>query len=132
MAQLTISEAIRQSGIGRTKFYKMINSGKITPQTDSDGKKYIDSSDLERVFPDAGKQCADSLEDNKADSTDTDVVQVENGILKAELKVIREQVAELKQDKEWLKNQNDNLLLRLEAPTKGLNPIVKWWRNLGG
>ena len=51
MARLSISEAIRQSPIGKSQFYsKYIDGGLITVSVDNAGKKYVESSELLRVF----------------------------------------------------------------------------------
>lgn len=51
MAKLSISEAARQAGISRQYLYsKYINTGKITVSDDESGNKYIDDSELLRVF----------------------------------------------------------------------------------
>lgn len=51
MAQLTITQAIKHSPIGRTRMYShYIKNGLITVSVDSKGEKYIDSSELLRVF----------------------------------------------------------------------------------
>ena len=50
MARLSVSDAIKQSGVARSTFYsKYINKGLISISV-SDGKKNIDSSELVRVF----------------------------------------------------------------------------------
>ena len=130
MARLSVSEAIKQSGVARSTFYsKYINKGFISVSV-SDGKKYIDSSELVRVFPNLDNR----TEKNSPSNTESNsVVHPENTLLKMEIKLLREVLDKTEQDKQWLKDQNTNLLLRLEAPSKpsGSNPIVRWWRGLG-
>lgn len=50
MSKVSISEAIRLSGVSRSQFYtKYINKGVISVQVEDD-KKFIDTSELIRVF----------------------------------------------------------------------------------
>lgn len=130
MARLSVSDAIKQSGVARSTFYsKYINKGLISVSV-SDGKKYIDSSELVRVFPDLDNR---TTKNSPSDTKSYSVVHPENTLLRMELKLLREVLDKTEQDKQWLKDQNTNLLLRLEAPSKpsGSNPIVRWWRGLG-
>jgi hypothetical protein len=52
MARHSISEAARLAGISRTAFYEHhINKGTISVPKDERGKKYIDTAELLRAFP---------------------------------------------------------------------------------
>ena len=129
MARLSVSEAIRQSGVARSTFYsKYVNKGLISVSV-SDNKKYIDSSELVRVFPNLDSR---TTENTPSDTESNSVVHPENTLLKMEIKLLREVLDKTEQDKQWLKDQNTALLLRLEAPApqKGVNPLLKWWRGL--
>ena len=130
MAKLSISEAIKQSGVARSTFYnKYVNKGVISISV-SDNKKYIDSSELVRVFP----NLVVSTTKNSPSNTESNSVEhPENTLLKMEIKLLREVLDKTEQDKQWLKDQNATLLLRLEPPQpqKHINPLLKWWRGLG-
>jgi hypothetical protein len=130
MAKLSISEAIKQSGVARSTFYnKYVNKGIISVSV-SDNKKYIDSSELVRVFP----NLAISTTKNSPSNTESNSVEhPENTLLKMEIKLLREVLDKTEEDKQWLKDQNATLLLRLEPPQpqKHINPLLKWWRGLG-
>lgn len=69
MAKVSISEAARLAGIARSNFYTTyIKKGRISISKDSKGKKFIDTAELLRVFPDI-KQDSDT---GQQDVTDTD------------------------------------------------------------
>jgi len=133
MAQLTISEAIRQSPIGRTKFYsKYIDNGLISVSVDVEGKKYIDSSELVRVFGSSlttedNKQ-SETIQTPEKQHTSNESVQPQPEVIK----VLREQIADLKADKEYQREQIANLTARLEPPAtvKRNNIIKQWWYGL--
>jgi hypothetical protein len=131
MARLSISEAIRQSPIGKSQFYsKYIDGGLITVSVDGTGKKYIDSSELLRVFGEmTGKQSEEVHKQSESDSTvksDTEQSEV--------IKLLKEQLSDLRHDvgerEKFYQSQIVSLTNRLEGPTK-TNPIVRWWRGLG-
>ena len=130
MAQLSITEAIKQSPIGKTYFYKKyIATGKITVSVDNSGKKYIDSSELLRVFGELkGSQAMDVHKQTKVDNT----VQAEptDNEQRELVRMLREQISDLKADKEFYQSQITSLTNRLEGPTSHSNPFVRWWRGL--
>ena len=120
MARLTITEAIELSPYSKTYFYKKyIKGGLISVSVNKDNKKYIESSELVRVFPDLKKPESVPTAHDTSDQVSTSSVHI------SELKHLHEQIAELKRDKEFLQGQ----LLRLSPPTPS-NPIVRWWRGL--
>ena len=127
MARLSVSDAIKQSGVARSTFYsKYINKGLISVSV-SDGKKYIDSSELVRVFPELDNR---TTKNSPSDTESNSIVHPENTLLKMEIKLLREALDKTEQDKQWLKDQNTTLLLRLEAPAQPVNPLIRWWRGL--
>ena len=129
MARLTISDAIKQSGVARSTFYKKyVNQGLISV-SEHNGKKYIDSSELVRVFPDIKIEIQPNTIEHSENTKSYNIEYPEKTQLKMEIRLLREALEKTEQDKEWLKNQNTTLLLRLEAP-KPTNPILKWWRGL--
>lgn len=136
MARLTISEAIRQSPIGRTSFYtKYIDTGIITVSESNQGKRYIDSSELVRVFGDSltlskPEHSKDNRKVTAHPDTNASEQYSEQSLLVAQL---RTQIEDLKEDKEHYRQQIKDLTLRLEppAPAAPSNPIIRWWRGLG-
>ena len=136
MARLTISEAIRQSPIGRTSFYtKYIDTGIITVSESNQGKRYIDSSELVRVFGDSltlseSEHSKDNRKVTAQPDSNTSEQYFEQSLLVAQL---RTQIEDLKEDKEHYRQQIKDLTLRLEppAPAAPSNPIIRWWRGLG-
>lgn len=119
MAKHSISEAIRLSGVGRTQFYsKYVKQGLISVSVENK-KKYIDTSELIRVFGEIGE----TEQPNIREQTTPNTTEQESELVKH----LREQVAELKADKEYFKEQNRTLLLRLDAPKKQPNWFSRWW-----
>ena len=132
MAQVSISEAARLAGISRGSLYKSyINKGVISVSTDSAGKKFIDTSELLRVF---GELKGNRSEQFTSEQKYTgEQVQEQVGTAQdIEIKMLREQVAELKADKAFYQTQVTELtstMKLLEAP-KHSEPIYPrlWWQ----
>lgn len=94
MSLLTILEASKQFKVGRTSIYKAIKRGDITPRLNEQNIQVIDAQDMVRVF---GGSVPKSVSGNS-----TPVVSGNNEELVREL---REQIQDLKQDKEFLKQE---------------------------
>lgn len=94
MSLLTILEASKQFKVGRTSIYKAIKRGDITPRLNAQNIQVIDAQDMVRVF---GGSVPKSVSGNS-----TLVVSGNNEELVREL---REQIQDLKQDKEFLKQE---------------------------
>ena len=147
MAQVSISEAARLAGISRGGLYKSyLNKGVVSVSTDSAGKKFIDTSELLRVF---GELKGDSSELSPSEQKYTGTLspsrQGYTGILSpekpqengetaqdVEIKMLREQVEELKADKAFYQAQVTELtstMKLLEAP-KSSEPVYPrlWWQ----
>jgi hypothetical protein len=147
MARLTITEAIKASPIKRTRMYShYIKKGLITVSVDSSGEKYIDSSELLRVFGTIKKpdqpvtptaHSEHPLETFRVNATElekpaTTVPPEQETEL---VKLLREQLQKAEDREQQHLKRIDSLTLRLEAPKplpKRQNVVVKWWNNLGG
>lgn len=133
MSQLTVSEAIRAAPVGRTTFYsKYVNTGKISVSVDSSDNKYVDSSELIRVFggevnfeqPDSsGQEKTNKVEhDEKTTNNQSEIIK----LLKAQL---AEQKADSEKREQFYQSQIISLTNRLEAssPVKKQNWFMRFW-----
>lgn len=100
MSLLTIVEASKQFKVGRTTIYKTIKRGDLTPQKNHDGVQVIDVQDMIRVFGSSKKSVSPAVSENS-----TQPVSGNSGNNEDLLRELREQVKELKQDKEFLKQE---------------------------
>lgn len=100
MSLLTIVEASKQFKVGRTTIYKTIKRGDLTPQKNHDGVQVIDVQDMIRVFGSSKKSVSPTVSENS-----TQPVSGNSGNNEDLLRELREQVKELKQDKEFLKQE---------------------------
>ena len=139
MALVSISEAIKLSGVSRGTFYrKYLNEGVVSVTKSTDGKKQIDTAELLRVF---GKLSLDT----STDLDNTESVQVGHSgqpvqadhsvrleLLQTKLAASEAQVKELQSDKQWLQSQVTNLtdsIKLLEAPKQDPQTYPRlWWQ----
>jgi len=93
MSLLTIVEASKQFNVGRTAIYKAIKKGELTAQINNDGTKVVDAQDMIRVFGSSAKKAVSHpVSENSRNNDDL-------------IRELREQVKDLKQDKEFLRQE---------------------------
>lgn len=111
MSKITITQAAKMVKISRSYFYKKyVTSGIISVSSDNN-KKYIDVSELIRVFGSI------QLEDNS--STQQETVKDTQETLEKDkiIKILEAQLAEAKEREMWLKEQLEKTTLMLENKT---------------
>lgn len=101
MSLLTIVEASKQFNVGRTAIYKAIKKGELTAQINHDGIKVIDAQDMVRVFGSSSKKAVSLL----VSENSTQAVSGNSGNNDDLIRELREQLKELRQDKDFLKQE---------------------------
>lgn len=99
MSLLTIVEASKQFNVGRTAIYKAIKKGELTAQINHDGVKVVDAQDMIRIFRPSSKKAV-SVSENS-----TQAVSINSENNDDLIRELREQVKELRQDKDFLKQE---------------------------
>lgn len=134
MARVSISKAIKLAGVSRSTFYSSyIKKGRVTVSSDNAGKKYIDTSELVRVFGTLQEENQDSPNSTpKQVSTPTETTPndllIELGQLRSESQSLKDQLSESREREDWYKKQIDtltNTMKLLEGP-KQQNRL--WWK----
>lgn len=133
MTLLTVRQAADMAGVTRQTMYRLLDSGKVSATVAPDGTKVIDKAELLRHF--GALQSRDTVQPEKSDgqrqekrshaiSTDTQL-QIEIERLKAmltakdaEIDLLRQRVAELKDDKAAFVGFFERAQRLLEAPGK--------------
>ncbi len=131
MAKVNISEAARMAGKSRSHLYeKYINTGAITVETDRDGRKVIDTSELIRVFGD------EVVPDNSKDVVESSSGHIKNttkditiSALQSENEVLREYLRAKEQEVTWLREQigKTTALLTHQKGTPEAKQEKRWW-----
>lgn len=147
--RLSITEAIKQSPIGRTAFYAKINKGLISVSVDG-GDKYIDSSELVRVFGDGIRLDEQKAEKPNGSELAEQALTIEHlterladaneriNDYKATMKLLespnKEEAERLASEREQIKIEREQLnqeRIKLIEALNRTNPLVRWWRGLG-
>lgn len=120
MAQLSIAEAIRQSPISKSQFYaSYIDKGLITVSVDDSGKRYIDSSEVLRVFgPLKGGRPGQVKKTSGPDLAGR--LETINAGQAEQIRMLKDQVSQIKAEtnkrEAFYQTQIITLTARLEAP----------------
>ncbi len=131
MAKVNISEAARMAGKSRSHLYeKYINTGVITVDSDREGRKVIDTSELIRVFGSL------HIDDNAKDVREINKGHIENNhndmivsALQSENEVLREYLRAKEQEVTWLREQISKTTALLTHQRGDLRPKQgkRWW-----
>lgn len=121
MAKVSISQAAKLAGIARSHLYeKYIKSGNLTVLTEDDGKKYVDTSELLRVFgtlkklgskdsgQDSEKDRSGHLPDEEKDRHGQQLCDSLNLLLEEKdkhIRLLQVQLEEARQREHWLQDQ---------------------------
>lgn len=103
MTKISISEAIRLTGVSRSHFYKTYITTGVLSTEKSDNKKLIDMSELIRVF---GADLKHVFKEQEHTETQTPIIQLEKDKIIA---ILEQQVSDFKAREEWLQKQIDDL-----------------------
>ncbi len=111
MAKHSITLSAKLAGVSRSHFYKkFINTGIITVETQTDGKKAIDSAEIQRVF---GLVTAETVGDVHKKPVEDTSRHHENTIefarLRNENEVLRQTLGQLREHVRWQQQHIDKL-----------------------
>ena len=123
--RLSISEAARWVGKTRRTLQRHIKDGKLAVNEDKQGRKYIDTAELRRVYPEDFKQpkIDDEVRQNgKKSQSDAG----DSGFLPEKVAFLEEQVKDLKQEREIGREREKGL----REIAKGLQEELKEQRIL--
>ena len=140
MAKVSISQAAKLAGIARSHLYeKYIKSGKITVSTGDDDKKFVDTSELLRVFGtlkglDSGDSSQDREKDRSGHSADEEKDRYGqqlhdslNLLLEEKdrhIQLLHVQLEEARQREHWLQDQVKTTTKLLEDKRPPTAPAV--------
>lgn len=139
MAKITILEASKIAGIARSNLYKnYINTGKISVSVGNDGKKYIDTSELLRVFGTLKTEIKDDnqghekytsghYKDSHEDSGFKELLKEKD----ARIKLLENWLEEARERELWLQDQlaiNTKFIAHKQNEDA---PKKRWWQFRG-
>lgn len=134
---LSLSEAARRAGVDRSTIYRKLKQGALSATIGPDNARKIELAELLRLYPGADTETTDRTPRGKPERT-TGEKAAEINSLQRELNAAREQVADLRRDRdrqvEDLRGERDRLLsivenqTRLLADQRDRGGLFSWWR----
>lgn len=130
----TAGQAAKATGVATATITRALKSGKISGQKDSNGAWMIDPSELHRVFPPVSSKEYERPS-MKQDETPNEMGErlFESSALQRELQVLRETLADVREDRDKWRDMAERLSIappiasKIEA--KSLHPRWQFWRN---
>jgi len=134
---LTLGQAARLTGTSKTTITRAIKAGRLSATRRDDGGYRIDPAELARVYeikpetPATGTATGDAvhratLGQEGAATPDVEVI-ARMAAMEAELRGLKDMVAELRQSRDQWQEQAVRVTLALPAPEKR-----SWWKRLAG
>lgn len=129
----TAGQAAKATGVATATITRAIKSGKISGQKDSNGAWMIDPAELHRVFPPVSlKEHSKSFIKQDARPIERDEKSTENSALERELQMLRETLADVREDRDKWRDMAERLSIAppitSKTETKSLHPRWKFWR----
>lgn len=146
MPMLSLGQAARAAGVGKTTLTRAIKGGKLSAARNADGSYAIDPAELARVYdvtpetPETGCATGGAVHREtpaavSRDSPDTPETLARLAALQSEVQGLRDLLAEVRQSRDDWRDQAGRLALAkpaappVEAPAP---PALPWWRRLAG
>jgi excisionase family DNA binding protein len=128
-----LSEAAAATGVNRSTIYRAFKSGRMTATRTDTGQIEVDPAELFRVFPPVAAQGASfdaphphATPDATADNT------LRSNALEVEVKLLREMLGAMREDRDAWREQAAKALAVLPLPAPARAPSRPWWRRLAG
>ena len=102
MAIFPVSEAAKRAGVERTTLYRKLKKGDISAHSDPSGNKFIEASELLRVYPEAdlAEEFATDGQQLQASGFQQRATANENSLLQREIEVRDEKISALERERE--------------------------------
>lgn len=143
MKPLTLGQAAKLAGVGKTTLTRAINSGRLSAQRQDNGSYRIDPAELSRVYeirietPETVAATGPVVHRATAyrDTTETPETAIQLAALDAEVKALREMLARVDRQVDDLRQERDGWRSQAESATRLLTdkrPSRSWWKRLAG
>jgi len=132
--KLSISQAAKQYEVSRNTIYDNIKDGTISAENDERGRKRIDVSELDRVYPKRQNKTSRNVQ---LEQTETLKTVSNNSVLQKEIDLLRERLADkdevigdLRQRLDEAATQQTRLTALLTDQSQ--KTTQTWWQKLFG
>jgi len=129
----TAGQAAKATGVATATITRALKSGKISGQKDSNGAWMIDPSELHRVFPPvSSKEHERPLMKQYATPHEMAERPFESSALQREIQVLRETLADIREDRDKWRDMAERLSIAPPIATKvepeNVHPRWQFWR----
>jgi excisionase family DNA binding protein len=132
MAMLTLGEAARLTGLGKTTIQRSIKAGRLSATRTEFGSYQIDAAELHRVYPIPAPVDATVAETHREeqDATPdvTPLLEAQINALRQVSELLRQQLDDTREDRDRWRAQAERLALPAPATAVASRP---WWRRIG-
>ena len=101
----SLKQASEAAGVGKPALLKAIKKGRITGKKNDKGQWEVDPSELHRVYP------VNSNQPHTSEQKETHKEPPENSYLQRENELLREQLSDLREDRDYWRQQATAMLL---------------------
>lgn len=126
----TAGQAAKATGVATATITRALKSGKISGRKDDNGAWIIDPSELHRVFPPVSlKERENSFMKQNATLNAMDERQSESNVLQREIQVLRETLADVREDRDKWRDMAERLSIAPPtAPTVEPEKVHSRWQ----
>ena len=133
MALVTLGEASRLVGVGKTTLSRAIKVGRLSASRTDTGSYEIDPAELHRVYPfkpptDTTGETVAATGGPEHHATPNATLEVQIAGLKEVGELLRQQLDDIRTDRDCWRSQAERLVL--PAPVSSVSR--PWWRRLAG
>ena len=136
MAKVNLTQGAKLAGVSRSTLNRHLKKGNISKVNGSDGKPFVDTSELQRVYGSLSHDTLSQSAPMKHYGTHSDTVEndIEIAVLRAELNATKERLEETQKDRDEWKGQAKTLsvLLTDQRPAEPTAEPKGFLRNLFG
>jgi excisionase family DNA binding protein len=135
MTMLTLGEAARLTGLGKTTIQRSIKAGRLSATRTEFGSYQIAPAELHRAYPIPAPVNATVSEEQAATPDVTPVLEAQINALRQVAELLRQQLDDTRKDREDLREDRDRWRsqaerLALPAPATAV-ASRPWWRRIG-
>ena len=128
MALVTLGEASRLVGVGKTTLSRAIKAGRVSASRTDTGSYEIDPAELHRVYPFKPPTTVAATGGPEHHATPNATLEVQIAGLKEVGELLRQQLDDIRTDRDCWRSQAERLVL--PAPVSSVSR--PWWRRLAG
>jgi hypothetical protein len=130
---ISLAEAATATGVNRSTIYRAWKAGRISASKTDTGQIEVDPAELFRVFPPvASQQAAQGAMHYDAQPAVADDNALRANALAVEVKLLREMLDAMRDDRDAWRDQAGKIAAALPAPAPVTEPRRPWWRRLAG